>query len=159
MVHPVVAPVRRLCLALLAAAACERPAVSPSEPQSEPEVDRPAAEIASTANIRIHEPDGAPARTFGLYDAGELWIEVAWSGSPPADRGAQILDVYSPDGVVYRSERVPSGSPRCVLPVAGTNITRHGLSGRWSAELRFERGGAAVAVAEFELLAQSPTPE
>jgi len=138
-------------LCLLTAAACEqRPAVSPDRAPGAVAPRRPAL-----ATLRVTDgPDGPEASRFHIFDVHDVSIEVQWNGA--AAREGQILEIYTPDGTVYRAERAPAGAPlRCLLPVAGTSISRHAIVGRWSAELRLEGGGGAIAVAEFDLLAQS----
>jgi len=149
MVHSVVGAMRLAAAAVCMTACQQRGAVS---------LDRAAPAAVA---IRVSDgPDGAASTRFALHDVNDLVIDVS-QAMPTADvPGTQILEIYSPDGAVYREERGPAGRPmRCTLPVAGTSISRHGITGRWWAELRIEGKGPPIAEVEFEIAADPVAAE
>ena len=142
--------VRRASLlaAVALLAACQREAVAPERRET------------AVAAIRFHDGAGGPALSrFSLHEVGDIVVDVSWDAETGV-AGTQVLEIYSPDGAVYRDERGVAGQPlTCTLPVAGSSISRHAITGRWWAELRVAGERMPVAAAEFEIAGEPVTGE
>ena len=107
------------------------------------------------------------ADTFALQDLRDLYVFVTWPGL--RGKHVQVVEFILPNGHLYerketafklRRKKRQKGQPFVtesrgvptvitVLPVAGTFITQHGLSGTWT--IRVFLDGELVQLSQFTL--------
>jgi hypothetical protein len=139
---PVVLLTAMVCALLLSAGCAGQSVVTSVNPP-------PAAPPPPSATVSFCDnpsPGCTPASSFSTKSLPALSVIVAWSNVPPGTH-AQALRFFLPDGYVYQAietsfvvAQQPVGSASAVasLPVAGSFITKRGLTGNWKVEVSLD---------------------
>ncbi|HEY2461609.1 MAG TPA: hypothetical protein VGI16_12415 [Candidatus Acidoferrum sp.] len=102
-------------------------------------------------------PTCTPASAFSLSSLRDLNVMVAWQNLQPGHH-SQTVQVFLPDGNLYQafeqSFEIADGAPGAIataqaLPVAGTWITQHALTGAWQVTLQLD--GQAMSTQGVQL--------